>query len=77
MVQYFLSKNLINIFILESLKNYEEGKVCYRAKFHEIKSVENFDFRFRPPVNMHYFEIEKIQLKYLQEVQDSRSKFPL
>lgn len=42
---------------------------------HEIKYLENFDFCFRPPVNMHYFEIEIIQLKYFQEVHDKGLSF--
>lgn len=72
----FWLSTCINIAILDIPRSYEEGKVCYGAKFHEIKSLENFDFYFRLRMNMYYFKIEKIQLKYFQEVRDKRSTFP-
>lgn len=55
----FWLNTFIDISILDIPRSYEKGKVCYGAKFHEIKSLENFDFYFRLLMNMYYFKIEK------------------
>lgn len=47
--------NCFNISILDTPRSYEKDKVCYGAKFHEIKSLENFNFYFRFPMYMYYF----------------------
>lgn len=48
-----LLNNFINVSILDTLQSYEN--VCYGAKFHEIKSLENFNFYFRFPMYKYYF----------------------
>ena len=54
----FLLKNFIIICNLDTLRSYERGK-CHGAKFHEIKSLDNFDFCFRFPMDIYSFKIEK------------------